>query len=135
MTQTAEPRTEPENRQVSGFDRYFQITAQGSTIPREVRAGFTTWLTMSYILFVNPQVLQSAIPVPNAFVQLLMATCLAAAFGSLVMGIVARYPFAQAPGMGLNAFFAFTVVGAMGYPWQTALGAVFISGVCSWSSA
>ena len=129
MTQTAEPRTEPETRRVSGFDRYFQITAQGSTIPREVRAGFTTWLTMSYILFVNPQVLMSAIPVPNAFVQLLMATCLAAAFGSLVMGIVARYPFAQAPGMGLNAFFAYTVVGAMGYPWQTALGAVFISGV------
>ena len=66
---------------------------------------------------------------PNAFVQLLMTTCLAAAFGSLAMGIVARYPFAQAPGMGLNAFFAFTVVGALGYPWQTALGAVFISGV------
>jgi AGZA family xanthine/uracil permease-like MFS transporter len=66
--------------------------------------------------------------VENAFVQLLMTTCLAAAFGSLVMGIVARYPFAQAPGMGLNAFFSFTVVGALGYPWQTALGAVFVSG-------
>jgi adenine/guanine/hypoxanthine permease len=129
MTQTAEPRTEPETPQASGIDRYFGITALGSTIPREVRAGFTTWLTMSYILFVNPQVLLAAIPVPNAFVQLLMATCLAAAFGSLAMGIVARYPFAQAPGMGLNAFFAFTVVGALGYPWQTALGAVFISGV------
>jgi AGZA family xanthine/uracil permease-like MFS transporter len=83
---------------------------------------------MSYILFVNPQVLAPAIPVENAFVQLLMTTCLAAAFGSLVMGIVARYPFAQAPGMGLNAFFSFTVVGALGYPWQTALGAVFVSG-------
>ena len=129
MTQTAEPRTEPKTPQVTGVDRYFGITAQGSTIPRELRAGFTTWLTMSYILFVNPQVLLPAIPVPNAFVQLLMATCLAAAFGSLAMGIVARYPFAQAPGMGLNAFFAFTVVGALGYPWQTALGAVFISGV------
>jgi AGZA family xanthine/uracil permease-like MFS transporter len=129
MTQTIEPRTEPEAPRVSGLDRYFGITAQGSTIPREVRAGFTTWLTMSYILFVNPQVLLPAIPVPNAFVQLLMATCLAAAFGSLAMGIVARYPFAQAPGMGLNAFFSFTVVGALGYPWQTALGAVFVSGV------
>jgi len=84
---------------------------------------------MSYIIFVNPQVLSSAIPVPNAFVQLLMTTCLAAAFGSLAMGLIARYPFAQAPGMGLNAFFAFTVVGALGYPWQTALGAVFVSGV------
>ena len=129
MTQTAPPRTEPEAPRVSAIDRYFQITAQGSTIPRELRAGFTTWLTMSYILFVNPQVLMPAIPVPNAFVQLLMTTCLAAAFGSLAMGIVARYPFAQAPGMGLNAFFSFTVVGALGYPWQTALGAVFISGV------
>lgn len=129
MSHATEPRTEPAAPPVSGIDRYFGITAQGSTIRREVRAGFTTWLTMSYILFVNPQVLLPAIPVPNAFVQLLMATCLAAAFGSLAMGIVARYPFAQAPGMGLNAFFAFTVVGALGFPWQTALGAVFVSGV------
>lgn len=129
MTQTTTPTTPPAAPPRSGIDRYFGITAQGSTIPRELRAGFTTWLTMSYILFVNPQVLQNAIPIPNAFVQLLMTTCLAAAFGSLAMGIVARYPFAQAPGMGLNAFFAFTVVGALGYPWQTALGAVFISGV------
>lgn len=130
MTQISDPPTTPARAaRPSGIDRYFGITAQGSTIPRELRAGFTTWLTMSYILFVNPQVLQSAIPVENAFVQLLMTTCLAAAFGSLAMGIVARYPFAQAPGMGLNAFFAFTVVGALGYPWQTALGAVFISGV------
>ncbi len=129
MTQTSDPTTRVTAPPRSGIDRYFGITAQGSTIPREIRAGFTTWLTMSYILFVNPQVLSSAIPVENAFVQLLMTTCLAAAFGSLAMGIVARYPFAQAPGMGLNAFFAFTVVGAMGFPWQTALGAVFISGV------
>ncbi len=129
MTQTARKQpTAPPAQGTSFIDRYFQITAHGSTIPRELRAGFTTWLTMSYVLFVNPQVLAPAIPVPNAFVQLLMTTCLAAAFGSLAMGIVARYPFAQAPGMGLNAFFSFTVVGAMGYPWQTALGAVFVSG-------
>ena len=128
MTQTTTRPARPATSS-SPIDRYFGITAQGSTIPRELRAGFTTWLTMSYILFVNPQVLSGAIDVPNAFVQLLMTTCLAASFGSLAMGIVARYPFAQAPGMGLNAFFAFTVVGAMGYPWQTALGAVFISGV------
>lgn len=113
----------------SGLDRYFGLSAQGSTVSREVRAGLTTFLTMSYILFVNPQVLGTAIKVPNAFVQLLMTTAIAAAFGSLVMGLVARYPFAQAPGMGLNAFFAFTVVQGLGIPWQTALGAVFISGV------
>ncbi len=128
MTQT-QVRPGTTRGSTSFVDRYFQISAQGSTIPRELRAGFTTWLTMSYILFVNPQVLSSAIQVPNAFVQLLMTTCLAACFGSLAMGLVARYPFAQAPGMGLNAFFAFTVVGALGYPWQTALGAVFVSGV------
>ncbi|WP_019587850.1 NCS2 family permease [Deinococcus apachensis] len=113
----------------SGLDRYFGLSAQGSTVSREVRAGLTTFLTMSYILFVNPQVLGTAIQVPNAFVQLLMTTAIAAAFGSFVMGLVARYPFAQAPGMGLNAFFAFTVVQGLGVPWQTALGAVFISGV------
>ncbi len=127
MTTTQAPPAAPTSK-VSPFDRYFQITASGSTIPRELRAGFTTWLTMSYVLFVNPQVLATAIPVPNAFVQLLMTTCLAACFGSLAMGIVARYPFAQAPGMGLNAFFSYTVVQSLGYPWQTALGAVFISG-------
>lgn len=129
MTQTTTPEPVTSTKPVSGFDRYFGITAHGSNIPRELRAGFTTWLTMSYILFVNPQVLSGAIDVPNGFNQLLTTTCLAAAFGSLAMGIIARYPFAQAPGMGLNAFFAYSVVGAMGYPWQTALGAVFISGV------
>ncbi len=114
---------------LSGLDRYFGITAQNSSVPQEMRAGLTTFLTMSYILFVNPQVLSTAINIPNAFVQLLMTTAIAAAFGSLAMGLIARYPFAQAPGMGLNAFFAFTVVQGMGIPWQTALGAVFISGV------
>ncbi len=111
------------------LDRYFGLTALGTSIPREVRAGLTTFLTMSYILFVNPQTLSQAIPIPNAFVQLLIVTALAAAFGSLVMGLVAKYPFAQAPGMGLNAFFAFTVVLGQKIPWQTALGAVFVSGL------
>ncbi|MFP5283061.1 MAG: NCS2 family permease [Actinomycetes bacterium] len=129
MTQTAARRSPDTTPRTSVIDRFFGITGHGSTVTKELRAGFTTWLTMSYIIFVNPQVLSSAIPVPNAFVQLLMTTCLAAAFGSLAMGLIARYPFAQAPGMGLNAFFAFTVVGALGYPWQTALGAVFVSGV------
>lgn len=120
--------TSPPTSTVSSLDRFFGITASGSSVRTEVRAGFTTFLTMSYILFVNPSVLSKAIPVPNAFVQLLMVTALAACFGSLVMGLIARYPFAQAPGMGLNAFFTYTVVLTSGYPWQTALGAVFISG-------
>lgn len=129
MTQTTTAPKPSPAKPTGKLDQYFGITAHGSNIPRELRAGFTTWLTMSYILFVNPQVLGNAIDVPNGFNQLLTTTCLAAAFGSLAMGIIARYPFAQAPGMGLNAFFAYSVVGAMGYPWQTALGAVFISGV------
>ena len=125
---TGESGAEPR----SGVDRYFEITRHGSTVPRELRAGLTTFLAMSYIIFVNPDVLGNAIViegVDNVFQQLVIVTCIAAAFGSLIMGLVARYPFAQAPGMGLNAFFAFTVVLGMGYTWQQALAAVFISGV------
>jgi adenine/guanine/hypoxanthine permease len=110
------------------IDRYFGIAAAGSTIPRELRAGLTTFLTMSYVLLVNPAVLGNAIVIPDGFAKLLLVTALAAAIGSLLMGIVARYPFAQAPGMGLNAYFAFTVVLGQKIPWQTALGAVAISG-------
>ena len=111
------------------MDAYFGITRAGSTVSRELRAGLTTFLTMSYVLFVNPQVLGSAITgVDNLFAKLLVVTALAAAIGSLLMALVARYPFAQAPGMGLNAYFAFTVVLGQKIPWQTALGAVFISG-------
>lgn len=97
-------------------------------MPREVRAGVTTFLTMSYVLLVNPAVLGSAITIPNGFAKLLVVTALAAAAGSLLMGLVARYPFAQAPGMGLNAYFTYTVVLGQKIAWQTALGAVFISG-------
>ena len=82
MTQTTVGPAATNRRRPRGqlvLDRYFGITAHGSTIPRELRAGFTTWLTMSYVLFVNPQVLARAIPVPNAFVQLLTTTCMAAA--------------------------------------------------------
>jgi AGZA family xanthine/uracil permease-like MFS transporter len=110
------------------IDRYFGIAAAGSTIPRELRAGLTTFLTMSYVLFVNPEVLGNAIVLPNGFAKLLIVTALAAAIGSLLMGLVAKYPFAQAPGMGLNAYFAYTVVLGQKIPWQTALGAVAISG-------
>ncbi len=110
------------------LERYFGIARAGSTVPRELRAGLTTFLTMSYVLFVNPQVLGSAIHVPNGFAKLLIVTALAAAAGSLLMALVARYPFAQAPGMGLNAYFAYTVVLGQKIPWETALGAVFVSG-------
>lgn len=124
-----ESGTDPDRRPRGALDRYFGITASGSTVPIEVRAGLTTFLTMSYIIVVNPIILSDAIDVPNAFTQLLIVTCLAAGIGTLLMGVVARYPFAQAPGMGLNAFFTYTVVIGMGVPWETALGAVFISGV------
>ncbi len=110
------------------IDRYFGIAAAGSNVPRELRAGLTTFLTMSYVLLVNPAVLGNAIVIPDGFAKLLVVTALAAAAGSLLMGLVARYPFAQAPGMGLNAYFAFTVVLGQKIPWQTALGAVAISG-------
>jgi len=111
------------------LDRYFGVSAAGSTVPRELRAGLTTFLTMSYVLFVNPLVLGNAIAIPNAFAKLLVVTALAAAIGTFLMAFVARYPFAQAPGMGLNAYFAYTVVLGQKIPYQTALGAVFISGV------
>lgn len=121
---------------LAGFlDRYFGISRGGSTIPTELRAGLTTFLTMAYILFVNPSVLGHAIKLPGAGnavdlgPELLSTTALAAVFGTLMMALVARYPVAVAPGMGLNAYFAFTVVGAQGVPWQTALGGVFLSGV------
>ncbi len=118
------------DRDTTGWlERQFHITERGSTPGGEVRAGITTFLTMAYIIFVNPAILSTAIDFDGAFPQLLTVTCLAAAIGTLIMALWANLPFALAPGMGLNAYFAFTVVGALGYPWQTALGAVFISGI------
>lgn len=127
----AQPLTPPVPRRPAGsaLDRYFGVAAAGSTVPRELRAGLTTFLTMSYVLFVNPLVLANAIVIPNAFAKLLVVTALAAAIGTFLMAFVARYPFAQAPGMGLNAYFAYTVVIGQKIPYQTALGAVFVSGV------
>lgn len=108
------------------LDAYFGLNAKGSSVGREILAGLTTFLTMSYILFVNPAILSEAgMDAGGVFV----ATCLAAAFGSLVMGVYANLPVALAPGMGMNAFFTYSVVLGLGVPWQTALGAVFISGV------
>lgn len=106
--------------------KYFQIHELGTTVRREVVAGFTTFVTMAYIIVVNPKILEAAgIP----FGPSMVATILTAFFGTLAMGVYARRPFAIAPYMGENAFIAFTVVKVLGYSWQTALGAVFIGGV------
>jgi adenine/guanine/hypoxanthine permease len=121
--------TTVERDSTSWLEKQFHIAERGSTPGGEVRAGVTTFLTMAYIIFVNPAILSTAIDFDGAFPQLLTVTCLAAAIGTLIMALWANLPFALAPGMGLNAYFAFTVVGALGFPWQTALGAVFISGI------
>ncbi|WP_422911203.1 NCS2 family permease [Pseudomonas sp. MAC6] len=107
------------------LERLFQLKAHNTTVRTEILAGLTTFLTMAYILFVNPNMLaETGMDKGAVFV----ATCLAAAIGSAIMGLLANYPIALAPGMGLNAFFTYTVVLTMGYTWQTALGAVFLSG-------
>lgn len=111
---------------MSFLEKTFGLSARGTTVQTELLAGATTFLTMAYIVLVNPSIL-STTGMPAAGVA--AATCLAAGVGCLLMGLLANYPIALAPGMGLNAYFAFTVVGAMGVPWQTALGLVFISGV------
>ncbi|AEI37210.1 MAG: NCS2 family permease [Zymomonas mobilis subsp. pomaceae] len=108
------------------LDRYFQLTERGTTVRTESLAGLTTFLTMAYIIVVNPTLLAQA-GMPYAAVA--AATCFAAGFASILMGFYANTPLALAPGLGLNAYFAFTVVGQMGIPWQQALGCVFISGV------
>jgi AGZA family xanthine/uracil permease-like MFS transporter len=110
----------------ASLERYFEFAALNANWRTEILAGFTTFMTMAYIVFVNPAILHEA-GMPLAAVT--AATCLAAAVGSVLMGALARYPIALAPGMGLNAYFTYTVVKGMGVPWQTALGAVFISGV------
>ncbi len=109
------------------LNRYFELDRHGTTVRTEVMAGLTTFLTMAYIAFVNPQILADAGMDRGA---VFVATCVAAALGCAIMGLYANYPIAQAPGMGLNAFFTYGVVLGLGYPWQTALGAVFVSGVC-----
>ncbi len=108
------------------LESYFEFSHLGTNWRTEILAGVTTFLTMAYIVLVNPAILADAgLPLP----AVTAATCLSAAFGSILMGIVARYPIALAPGMGLNAYFTYTVCIKMHIPWQTALGAVFISGV------
>ncbi len=108
------------------LESLFKLREHGTNIRTEVLAGLTTFLTMSYIIFVNPDILGTTGMDKGA---VFVATCLAAALGCLVMAFLANWPIGMAPGMGLNAFFAFTVVQNMGYTWQQALGAVFVSGV------
>jgi adenine/guanine/hypoxanthine permease len=108
------------------LESYFEFERLGTNWRTEILAGVTTFLTMAYIVLVNPAILsQTGMPLAAVTV----ATCLSAAFGSLLMGVLARYPIALAPGMGLNAYFTYAVCLRMHIPWQTALGAVFLSGV------
>lgn len=123
--ESAKERESSGDRRPGPLDRYFRLSAHGTTVRRELLAGLTTFLAMAYILFVNPQILGAAGMDTNA---VFVATGLAAALGTLVMGLWARYPIALAPGMGINAFFAFTVVLGFGIPWQTALAGTFVSG-------
>jgi AGZA family xanthine/uracil permease-like MFS transporter len=108
------------------LDSMFQLTAHGTTVRKELMAGLTTFLTMAYIIFVNPSILSET---GMDFGAVFVATCLAAAIGSAIMGLYANYPIALAPGMGLNAYFTYGVVLGMGYDWQVALGAVLLSGL------
>jgi AGZA family xanthine/uracil permease-like MFS transporter len=108
------------------LNRFFGLDAHDSSVRTEIFAGVTTFLTMAYIVVVNPLILGAA-GMPVAGVA--AATCLAAGFGSILMGLVSNYPLALAPGMGLNAYFTYTVVLGMGLPWQTALGCVLLSGI------
>ena len=105
------------------LERFFRLKEHRTTVRTEFSAGLTTFLTMAYIIFVNPNILSQAGMDKGA---VFVATCLAAAFGSLVMGLWANYPVALAPGMGLNAFFTFVLVKGMGVSWQVALAAVFV---------
>jgi len=108
------------------LDNYFKLTENGTSVRTEIIAGVTTFLTLAYIMFVNPSILaETGMDHGAVFV----ATCLAAAIGTMIMGVVANYPVAVAPGMGLNAYFAFGVVLGMGHSWQVGLGAVFLSGI------
>ena len=108
------------------LDQIFKLQDNHTTIKKEFLAGFTTFITMAYIIFVNPQIMALSGMDQGA---IFVGTCLAAAIACFVMGFFANWPIGLAPGMGLNAFFTYTVVGEMGYSWEVALGAVFLAGV------
>lgn len=115
-----------EKSGVGLLERFFKLSSHNTTVKTELMAGLTTFVTMSYIMFLNP-IIMSKTGMP--FDGLFLATCLGAAIATILMGLYANWPVGLAPGMGLNAFFTFSVVGAMGYSWEIALGAVFLSGV------
>ena len=124
----SESKTEILNQDANNgiVEKLFKIKAHGSSVKDELMGGVTTFATMAYIIFVNPQIMAaSGMDAGAVFV----ATCIGAAIGCLLMGLFANWPVGLAPGMGLNAFFSFTVVSEMGYTWEVALGAVFISGI------
>ena len=108
------------------LDSLLKLNVNGTSIKKEILAGFTTFITMSYIIFVNPQIMSTT---GMDFGAVFVGTCLAASIACFIMGFVANWPVGLAPGMGLNAFFTYSVVGEMGYSWETALGAVFLSGI------
>ena len=111
---------------INFLNNFFKLKLNNTDVKSEIIAGFTTFLTMAYIIFVNPQIMEVSGMDKGA---IFVGTCLAAAIACLVMGIFANWPIGLAPGMGLNAFFTYTVVGEMGYSWEIALGAVFIAGI------
>ncbi|MCG7495470.1 NCS2 family permease [Vibrio sp. Of7-15] len=122
----AEQLNSKESNSSDLLERFFKLKEHGSSVKNELIGGITTFATMAYIIFVNPSIMAaSGMDAGAVFV----ATCIGAAIGSLLMGLFANWPVGLAPGMGLNAFFSFTVVGEMGYSWEVALGAVFISGI------
>jgi adenine/guanine/hypoxanthine permease len=126
-------RTAVQSRDLGGgLDGFFKISARGSTLRTEIVAGFTTWLTMAYILFVNPQILGSVADhtgVKLGFAAVLTVTALAAGVMTLAMGLFANYPFAIAAGLGLNAFVTFTLVATLGLTWREAMGVIVLEGV------
>lgn len=111
------------------LERIFKLKENNTNLRTEFIAGVTTFMTMAYIVFVNPAILSSPYGAKMDFSGVMAATCLASAFATLLMAFIARYPIALAPGMGLNAFFSFNICAQMGVPWQTALGMVFLEGV------
>lgn len=116
----------PRNQGAGMLQNYFKLAEHGTNVRTEVLAGLTTFLTMAYITIVNPAILSDT---GMDFGAVFVATCVAAAIGTLIMGLYANYPIALAPGMGLNAYFTYGVVLGMGYEWQVALGAIFLSAI------
>ena len=108
------------------LEKIFKLKNHSTDFKSEILAGITTFITMAYIIFVNPQMMAaSGMDIGASFV----GTCIAASIACIAMGVYANWPVGLAPGMGLNAFFTYTVVGEMGYSWEVALGAVFLAGI------